>query len=74
VGNALAWMGRASLAVFLLSEFGQGAGREILLRMFHTKEFWLQLLVPTTLATVVPAVIWYQQDRWRLRWLFQWPF
>lgn len=74
IGNALGWLGRASLAIFLLSEFGQGAGREILLRVFHTKELWLQLLVPTLLATVLPAILWYRQDRWHLRWLFQWPF
>ncbi len=74
LGNALAWFGRASLAIFLLSEFGQGFGREVLLRAFHTKELWLQLFVPTLLATVLPAVIWYQQDRFHLRWLFQWPF
>jgi fucose 4-O-acetylase-like acetyltransferase len=74
IGNALAWVGRASLGVFLLSEFGQGGAREILLRVFHTKELWLQLLVPTFVATLVPAIVWYQQDRWHLRWLFQWPF
>ncbi len=73
LGNALAWFGRASLAIFLLSEFGQGFGREVLLRVFHTKELWLQLFVPTLLATVLPAIVWYQQDRWHLRWLFQWP-
>ena len=73
-GNGLAWLGRASLAVFLLSAFAQGATREVLLRVFHTREFWLQLLLPTLFATVLPAIVWYQQDRWRVSWLFQWPF
>jgi fucose 4-O-acetylase-like acetyltransferase len=74
VGNGLAWAGRASLAVFLLSPYAQGATREILVRVFHTKELWLQLLLSTLFATLLPAIVWYQQDRWRLGWLFQWPF
>ncbi len=74
VGDGLAWLGRASLAVFLLSAFAQGATREVLLRVFDTREFWLQLLLPTLFATVLPAIVWYQQDRWHVSWLFQWPF
>ena len=74
LGNGVAWVGRASLAVFLLSSFGQGATREVLLRVFHTQEFWLQLLLPTLFATLLPAIVWYQQDRWHLGWLFRWPF
>jgi fucose 4-O-acetylase-like acetyltransferase len=74
IGNGIAWVGRASLAVFLLSAFAQGATREILLRVFHTREFWLQLLLPTLVATLLPAFVWYQQDRWRIGWLFRWPF
>jgi len=74
VGDGLAWIGRASLAVFLLSAFAQGATREILLRVFHTREFWLQLLLPTLFATLLPIVVWYNQDRWRVGWLFRWPF
>jgi hypothetical protein len=74
LGDGLAWIGRASLAVFLLSAFAQGATREVLLRVFHTEEFWLQLLLPTLFATLLPIVVWYQQDRWRVGWLFRWPF
>jgi peptidoglycan/LPS O-acetylase OafA/YrhL len=73
-GAGFAWVGRASLAVFLLSAFAQGATREVLSREFHTHEFWLQLLLPTLFATALPAIVWYQQDRWRVGWLFQWPF
>jgi fucose 4-O-acetylase-like acetyltransferase len=73
-GDCLAWFGRASLAVFLMSAFAQGATREILLRVFHTREFWLQLLLPSMFATLLPAIVWYQQDRWRVGGLFRWPF
>ena len=74
LGDGIARVGRASLAVFLMSAFAQGVTREILLRVFHTREFWLQLLLPTLFATLVPAVVWYHQDRWRVGWLFRWPF
>jgi fucose 4-O-acetylase-like acetyltransferase len=73
-GDSLAWIGRASLAVFLLSAFAQGATREVLLRVFHTQEFWLQLLLPTLFAALLPTILWHQQDRWRAGWLFRWPF
>lgn len=73
-GRALAWIGRASLAIFLLSALAQGATRQVLLDVFHSREFWLQLLLPTALATLLPAIAWYQQRRWRLSWLFYWPF
>jgi fucose 4-O-acetylase-like acetyltransferase len=73
IGDGFAWVGRASLGVFLIGAFVQGAAREILLRVFHTREFWLQLLVPTIVSTIIPAFIWYQQDLLRLGWLFHWP-
>lgn len=73
IGNGLAWVGRASLALFLLSAFAQGATREVLLRVFHTREFWSQLLLPTLFATLLPVIVWYQQDRWHISWLFRWP-
>lgn len=73
LGSGLAWIGRASLAVFIFSSFPQGATREILSHIFHTHRLWLQLILPTVFATLLPVVIWYRQDRWRLGWLFRWP-
>jgi fucose 4-O-acetylase-like acetyltransferase len=73
IGDALVWVGRASLAIFLLSAFPQGATRVVLSNLFHTNNLWLQLLLPTFFATLLPAIVWYQQDRWRLGWLFHWP-
>jgi fucose 4-O-acetylase-like acetyltransferase len=74
IGEVLAWVGRASLAIFLLSAFAQGAAREVLLRVFHLREFWSQLLLPTLFATLLPTIAWYQQDRLHISWLFRWPF
>ncbi|HEY6413867.1 MAG TPA: acyltransferase [Edaphobacter sp.] len=73
VGDLFAWLGQASLGIFLIAAFVQGAAREFLFRVLHIQEFWLQLLVPTVASTVIPAFIWYQQDRLRLGWLFSWP-
>ena len=72
-GNAWAWFGEASLAIFLMAQFAQGAAREILLRVVHTHEFWLQLILPTAASLLLPAIIWHQQKRWRISWLFRWP-
>jgi fucose 4-O-acetylase-like acetyltransferase len=73
MGDSLAWLGRASLAIFLLSAFAQGAMRAVLLGIFHTHEIWLQLLLPTAFGTLLPAIVWYRQKRWHLEWLFYWP-
>jgi fucose 4-O-acetylase-like acetyltransferase len=74
IGDGFAWIGRASLAIFLLSAFAQGATRAVLSGVFHTQELWLQLLLPTACATLLPAIVWHQQRRLRLGWLFYWPF
>lgn len=73
VGSIWAWLGRASIAIFLLAPYPQGIARDMLLRLGHTHEFWLQLLIPTVAATLVPAIVWHQQSRWRVGWLFHWP-
>lgn len=73
LGDLWAWIGQASLGIFLLAQFPQGAARQFLLSVAHTHEFWLQLLVPTLLSTLLPAILWHQQKRWHLGWLFRWP-
>lgn len=72
-GDVWAWIGEASLAIFLMAQFGQGATRELLLRLGHTHEFWLQLILPTVVSMLFPAIIWHQQKRWHIGWLFRWP-
>jgi fucose 4-O-acetylase-like acetyltransferase len=72
-GDAWAWTGRASLGIFLMAPFPQGAAREMLVRWAHTDAFWPQLLVPTLFATLLPAIVWHQQERLRIGWLFHWP-
>lgn len=72
-GKAWAWIGEASLSIFLMAQFAQGATRELLLRVGHTHEFWLQLVLPTAASLLLPAIVWHQQRRWHLSWLFRWP-
>lgn len=72
-GDAWAWIGRASLGIFLMAPFPQGAIREILVRWAHTNSLSMQLLLPTVVAVLVPAVVWHQQHRLRIGWLFHWP-
>lgn len=73
LGDAWAWVGKASLGIFLLSAYPQGATRELLLRLLHTHAILPQLIVPTVFATVLPAIVWHQKERWHLEWLFRWP-
>jgi len=73
IGDLFAWIGRASLGVFLIAAFAQGAAREVLARGFHTQNFWVQLLIPTVVSTLVPAWIWYYQEQLHVGWLFHWP-
>ncbi|WP_263381936.1 acyltransferase family protein [Granulicella arctica] len=67
------WLGKASLGIFLLSSFAQGATRELILRIAHTHELWLQLCLPSIVALILSAIVWHQQERWRIGWLFHWP-
>jgi fucose 4-O-acetylase-like acetyltransferase len=73
LGDVWAWIGRASLAIYLLSAYPQGAFRELLLRLLHTHALLPQLIVPSLAATILPAIVWHQKERWHLGWLFHWP-
>lgn len=72
--RTMAWVGEASFGVYLMSAYGQGLGREILLRALHTTEPYLQLIFPSLLAIFIPAWIYQHRMRLRLGWLFLWPF
>jgi fucose 4-O-acetylase-like acetyltransferase len=73
LGRGFAWIGVASLGVFLLSGYGQGLGRQLLLAA-HIRNNAAQLLFPTLMATL-PAAWVYQRRAWlHVDWLFVWPF
>lgn len=67
------WLGEASLGIFLLSPYGQGGGRELVLRLLHTTAPWPQMVVPIALAVVIPALIWHARERLHLELIFRWP-
>ncbi len=74
IARALAWAGEASLGIYLMSAYGQGIGREMLLRGLHTTQPVVQLLFPALLGVAGPAWIYQHRVRLKLDWLFVWPF
>ena len=74
VARAFAWAGEGSFGIFLMSEFPQGASRELIHRLFHTTAPWPHLLVSTAVAVIVPGWIYGHRERLKLGWLFVWPF
>jgi len=69
----LAWIGVASLGIFLVSPYPQGLGRQILLA-FHIVNPWMQVLFPTLLTTVIAAILYQKRVKLHIAWLFAWPF
>lgn len=73
VARGLAWVGLASLAVFLFGAFGQGVGR-VLLDRLHIHAVAPHLLLETLLAVLAPTWLYHHRERLRLGWMFIWPF
>lgn len=71
--RVLAWVGEASLAVYLVGGYGQGGGRQAL-EWLHITEPYVQLIVPTLLAIAIPAILYQNRERWHIGWLFVAPF
>jgi peptidoglycan/LPS O-acetylase OafA/YrhL len=69
----LAWVGEASLAVYLVGLYGQGAGRQAL-EWMHVTEPYVQLIFPTLLAIAIPALLYQNRRRLHIGWLFVAPF
>lgn len=74
IARGLAWTGSASLGVFLMSAYFQGAGRALLQHFAHTASPLPQLIFPTLLAVILPAWLYHQRKRLHMEWMFQWPF
>jgi fucose 4-O-acetylase-like acetyltransferase len=69
----LIWFGEASLAIFLLSPFSQGLGREFVTRVLYTTNPFLYLVLTTLCSAALPAVLWFSRDNLHIGWLFRWP-
>jgi fucose 4-O-acetylase-like acetyltransferase len=68
--SVMAKCGIASLAVFLLHPYFQGAARELTFWAMGPSIWW-QLAIPTAAGVVGPTVIWLGADRLGLQWLFR---
>ena len=68
----IAWLGVASLGIFLLSPFGQGIGR-VLARAAHLQNPFAVLALATLLATLPAAWIYQHRERLRIGWMFVFP-
>lgn len=71
--KVLAWYGEGSLAIFLMSPFFQGIGREFVTRALHTNNPLPYLGFTTLFAASLPPAIWFAQHHLRAGWLFRWP-
>jgi len=69
LGRGFAWIGVASLGVFLLSAFGQGLGRALLFAA-HVRQPVAHLLVSSLLATLPAAWIYQHRVRLHVGWMF----
>lgn len=69
-GRILAPLGIASLAVFLLHPYFQGASRLLALSAFGIAP-WLQLVVQTVAAILGPFLFWILAERIGAGWLFR---
>jgi fucose 4-O-acetylase-like acetyltransferase len=70
IESLLAACGAASLVVFLLHPYFQGASRVLVFQIFGTVA-WAQLGICTFIAVVGPTFIWWLSERCSCRWLFR---
>ncbi len=66
------WVGEASFGIFLLSQFAQGAARELLL-LAHITEPYVQTILPTVCAVIMPAWLYSRRQRLGIAWMFAYP-
>jgi fucose 4-O-acetylase-like acetyltransferase len=72
-GRVLAWAGEASFGIFLISAYGQGLGRQLLI-LLHISQPYVHLIVPTLTAIFIPAWLYNRRVKLHINWLFVWPW
>ncbi len=73
VARVFAWVGEASLAIYMAGEYAQGLVRQ-LLEWAHVITPYPQLILPTLAAILIPTWLYQHRVRLRLGWLFVAPF
>ena len=66
----LAQLGVASLAIYVLHPYFQGAARQIVSLLLGDAPLW-QLLIPTGVALVASLIVYELALRYRMGWLFR---
>jgi hypothetical protein len=72
--TAACWCGAASLGIFVLHPFFQGATRILLARLTASHAVLPNVLIPTLVAILGPGLIWHYRDRLHLGFLFAFPW
>jgi fucose 4-O-acetylase-like acetyltransferase len=72
--RAALWCGTASLGIFVLHPFFQGATRLVLARLTSSQAVLPNLLIPTVVAVVGPGLLWHYRKPLRIEFLFVFPW
>ena len=72
--TAACWCGVASLGIFVLHPFFQGATRILLARLTASHAVLPNVLIPTLVAILGPGLIWHYRDRLHLGFMFAFPW
>jgi fucose 4-O-acetylase-like acetyltransferase len=71
---ASAWCGIASLGIFILHPFFQGAMRIVLARVTSSHAVFPNVFVPTLVAVLGSGLCWHYRERLRIGFLFEFPW
>jgi len=72
--RAALWCGEASLGIFVLHPFFQGATRLVLARIRTSHAVLPNVLIPAVIAVVIPGLLWHARERLRIGFLFAFPW
>lgn len=72
--SAAVWCGAASLGVFVLHPFFQGATRVVLARMATSHAALPNVAIPTIVAIIGPGLLWHYRKPLRIEFLFAFPW
>ncbi|MDE1160329.1 MAG: acyltransferase family protein [Acidobacteriaceae bacterium] len=73
LGRGLAWLGVASLGIYLMASYGQGFGR-LLLHLVHVRAPLPHLLFDSAVAIAFGAWVYQHREKLRIGWIFICPF
>jgi len=72
--TAAVWSGVASLGIFVLHPFFQGATRVVLARLTSTHMVLPNVLIPTLVAVIGPGLLWHSRKLLHIGFLFEFPW